>query len=148
MGILLKGSPPQVRGKLWIHAEFTVKRRITPAGAGKTYLVMALVDITSGSPPQVRGKLIAAIVAALPQRITPAGAGKTSLKPASTLSKVDHPRRCGENIPQLVDAGMQLGSPPQVRGKPVGTRLVTPLTRITPAGAGKTKTMALLWVKS
>ena len=30
------GSPPQVRGKLRIHTEFTVKRRITPAGAGKT----------------------------------------------------------------------------------------------------------------
>ena len=31
-----------------------------------------------------------------------------------------------------------------MRGKPAGTRLVTPLTRITPAYAGKTKESSIL----
>ena len=86
----------------------------------------------------MRGKLIAAIVAALPQRITPAGAGKTSLKPASTLSKVDHPRRCGENTKSMEEIAVSLGSPPQVRGKPASALSDRRILRITPAGAGKT----------
>ena len=32
------GSPPQVRGKLFVPADITTKSRITPAGAGKTPL--------------------------------------------------------------------------------------------------------------
>ena len=93
----IQGSPPQVRGKLLVIAVAACKRRITPAGAGKTSsgsllqavcwdhprrcgencsLIFALTSMP-GSPPQVRGKLYRAAGIAEKYRITPAGAGKT-----------------------------------------------------------------------
>ena len=74
-----------------------MKKRITPAGAGKTERREGCQQIPEdhprrcgendyvhsnllrhvGSPPQVRGKLIAAAVIATATGITPAGAGKT-----------------------------------------------------------------------
>ena len=51
----------------------------------------------------------------------------------------DHPRRCGENDLFNYLPPKKLGSPPQVRGKRSGTGLGLCITRITPAGAGKTQ---------
>ena len=53
---LQRGSPPQVRGKLCRTAPYTVRKRITPAGAGKTLQKAVASGSKSGSPPQVRGK--------------------------------------------------------------------------------------------
>ena len=50
----------------------------------------------------------------------------------------DHPRRCGENLLQKNCFKKTLGSPPQVRGKPNTDANAAAITRITPAGAGKT----------
>ena len=92
------GSPPQVRGKPEFHLLSLRYRRITPAGAGKTWLFGFLWCVRwdhprrcgenvitcisgagiSGSPPQVRGKL-SVVTPVMPEAgITPAGAGKTS----------------------------------------------------------------------
>ena len=43
MHLLFAGSPPQVRGKLFMFFAFLVFGRITPAGAGKT--ITRLSDI-------------------------------------------------------------------------------------------------------
>ena len=51
---------------------------------------------------------------------------------------MDHPRRCGENIFASNYILRNMGSPPQVRGKPVSGIGILGLFRITPAGAGKT----------
>ena len=92
-----------------------------------------------GSPPQVRGKLLKALSWVAIQRITPAGAGKTSVFGVFFCASWDHPRRCGENAIQSIGFAFVFGSPPQVRGKPFERICVKGFIRITPAGAGKTK---------
>ena len=91
------GSPPQVRGKLAVSGFFTAPDGITPAGAGKTSVIIYEYirgwdhprrcgensaayrrrAVDEGSPPQVRGKLNPNVRSKIPVRITPAGAGKT-----------------------------------------------------------------------
>ena len=113
------GSPPQVRGKPNAKAREVAKFGITPAGAGKTYLLLlavkrerdhprrcgenhnrrCMLTESVGSPPQVRGKLMCACMCGKGDRITPAGAGKTKVVCARESLTQDHPRRCGENFP-------------------------------------------------
>ena len=140
------GSPPQVRGKPDAFGEPVHVDRITPAGAGKTSLVLAtcsdIMDhprrcgengimrcrawLRTGSPPQVRGKHYLRV-------------------PAASCA-VDHPRRCGENDLYYIDPSDSEGSPPQVRGKLDRCMGAAAARRITPAGAGKTSDISeLLW---
>ena len=91
------GSPPQVRGKPGRVCYKSENRRITPAGAGKTFSKYVaslsstdhprrcgenmfhaqMADYFDGSPPRMRGKPVHAIAAFTIRRITPADAGKT-----------------------------------------------------------------------
>ena len=152
------GSPPQVRGKHEACNAAARAKRITPAGAGKTFIVGCYTDffrdhprrcgenkkVTSsrlvlrGSPPQVRGKLSKITNLRAERGITPAGAGKTYRQQSKTFTLWDHPRRCGENIFASNYILMNMGSPPQVRGKRTYLKLKRTADRITPAGAGKT----------
>ena len=75
-------------------------------------------------------------------RITPAHAGKRNGRPESGRPFWDHPRTCGEKrVPEQVYTAFH-GSPPHMRGK------VTPdfndayILRITPAHAGKSKSVS------
>ena len=147
-----------MRGKLYRAAGIAEKYRITPAGAGKTFVFSSRRQqqqdhprrcgencsrhtrhlSRSGSPPQVRGKLHPTEGTLSAFRITPAGAGKTCRYCCLGCRAQDHPRRCGENqsrTPLYIEA---LGSPPQVRGKRKGFAGLNQASRITPAGAGKT----------
>ena len=54
--------------------------------------------------------------------ITPAGAGKTFFQFVHDFMLQDHPRRCGENRATPTKRKSRLGSPPQVRGKPLHAR--------------------------
>ena len=152
------GSPPQVRGKLIVSCISAARRRITPAGAGKT----ASTDSTlkspedhprrcgenlpfrgfllrqMGSPPQVRGKLSFSLLHDAVRGITPAGAGKTLQAAFCGLPGKDHPRGCGENVPRLNLRALTAGSPPRMRGKLTFIGYDETATRITPADAGKT----------
>ena len=114
---IITGSPPQVRGKQGFPSASCVRRRITPAGAGKTINVDCIESDrkdhprrcgenlttkqayrrTPGSPPQVRGKPFIAVFRFTGKRITPAGAGKTNPDDHRSPQSRDHPRRCGEN---------------------------------------------------
>ena len=152
------GSPPQVRGKHDVSIAHRKLAGITPAGAGKTLLKVpaftAIGDhprrcgenclgvsvpaVGTGSPPQVRGKPILRWVRPRRLRITPAGAGKTSKRNCSRRTRRDHPRRCGENVQAEQTAPYDIGSPPQVRGKPTVGQTIKVKAGITPAGAGKT----------
>ena len=131
---------------------------ITPAGAGKTLLIMSSVSLiedhprrcgenlcislqiptVAGSPPQVRGKLYGDMSGLACIRITPAGAGKTDRRNVRYSDKKDHPRRCGENRIAAARPLCSRGSPPQVRGKHDGLLKDDAVIGITPAGAGKT----------
>ena len=134
------GSPPRVRGK-----EAGDERRdggagITPACAGKSYLLAFMAQgrwdhprvcgekvvpiksltVVLGSPPRVRGKEFGSMLYCSPSGITPACAGKRICKPHGTLRDVDHPRVCGEKIPLEIQLNGAAGSPPRVRGKEKG----------------------------
>ena len=94
----VRGSPPQVRGKLSQSSTASRNARITPAGAGKTRHEYTAFAATKdhprrcgencrgrrntpeipGSPPQVRGKLSSNGTSSTIPGITPAGAGKTT----------------------------------------------------------------------
>ena len=152
------GSPPQVRGKLAFDVCRAYRRRITPAGAGKTIIADRYFFLspdhprrcgenterdsnrcyTPGSPPQVRGKQQGYSEEDFNRRITPAGAGKTGFALLSLLGLEDHPRRCGENAATMIPYTAPLGSPPQVRGKLNHATSCRLYEWITPAGAGKT----------
>ena len=132
-----RGSPPQVRGKHAATKNVGQPTGITPAGAGKTIKIIHFTFRTwdhprrcgenshaikarlfpPGSPPQVRGKLVNVAQIKTNQRITPAGAGKTFRIPLAVRPSKDHPRRCGENFLLAPFSRINLGSPPQVRGK-------------------------------
>ena len=91
------GSPPQVRGKRASGGAESPRKRITPAGAGKTHRAIhyprsgrdhprrcgensggvSARHTRLGSPPQVRGKLTYPRYSVKSSRITPADAGKT-----------------------------------------------------------------------
>ena len=152
------GSPPQVRGKLSIVFLSSFTSGITPAGAGKTIQIARnqlgikdhprrcgenavtwlYVEPDGGSPPQVRGKPSPVVLSSKSYRITPAGAGKTTIHTLHSAPTKDHPRRCGENIVIIISHTNNIGSPPQVRGKPFSDSVAAVNTGITPAGAGKT----------
>ena len=95
----------------------------------------------AGSPPQVRGKPLSTASHASVSRITPAGAGKTEKGIPISRYIEDHPRRCGENFGKISLVFHVVGSPPQVRGKQKPSRVYPQRKRITPAGAGKTRTL-------
>ena len=97
VGLLAKGSPPRMRGKLFSFSFLRITIRITPADAGKTHAVAAgsacagdhprgcgenptknkRCLILSGSPPRMRGKRRQYQSPRGCKRITPADAGKT-----------------------------------------------------------------------
>ena len=157
-----------MRGKLQAIVNALPQIRITPAGAGKTNVCndtrrraqdhprrcgennFTFADLSprEGSPPQVRGKRGNLIIPVRRDRITPAGAGKTSVSAVRENLSEDHPRRCGENTRRGGYIFGLSGSPPQVRGKPADMAASPQVTRITPAGAGKTRGhTAGLWIK-
>ena len=86
----------------------------------------------------MRGKLSSFIACARSSRSTPAGAGKTKSSSVRLFAHRDHPRGCGENDEAGAIEFNELGSPPQVRGKPNADTAVWAVSGITPAGAGKT----------
>ncbi len=140
-----EGSPPQVRGKRSLRAETTVLHEDHPRRCGENFVPSLAHCGQVGSPPQVRGKLLGQSVLPDQRRITPAGAGKTRRQPKNCHLRQDHPRRCGENHVEKNKKLQQLGSPPQVRGKPAEIRHRRHSRRITPAGAGKTICNRLLF---
>ena len=115
------GSPPRMRGKGNVEGVDLGAARITPAYAGKSHAQ--------------RG-------GAGGRRITPAYAGKSVAGDSGSRRERDHPRVCGEKDRRLRERGLQVGSPPRMRGK--GTRVPWQRcgTRITPAYAGKSSGVA------
>ena len=131
------GSSPQVRGKLWKFRCTLNSLRLIPAGAGKTVFDDAFHGGCSahprrcgenikvrggsaakhGSSPQVRGKLALIEQKAKEIRLIPAGAGKTTGGIIKQHALAAHPRRCGENLVDVLCSIFPGGSSPQVRGK-------------------------------
>ena len=114
-------------------------KRITPAGAGKTYSGAFPRFEILGSPPQVRGKRRTAVLGSCQHGITPAGAGKTADYCPILPELEDHPRRCGENTDCIRKFQFLPGSPPQVRGKLKRFNILTTQIRDHPRGCGENR---------
>ena len=148
-----------MRGKRTCHSYRMGLDRITPADAGKTASCNNVGSCTTdhprgcgenlyagmhcsplwGSPPRMRGKLEKPCMPENPYGITPADAGKTYASANNSPIPRDHPRGCGENVFSPASVTSRQGSPPRMRGKPKSTSAPKARSRITPAGAGKTK---------
>ncbi len=151
------GSPPRVRGKARHLGRSGVKRRITPACAGKRRLHATShtwpwdhprvcgekqqnnlrCTCVEGSPPRVRGKVIRGLDTRITSGITPACAGKSTDPDRQQDAARDHPRVCGEKGAAFLAFSSYWGSPPRVRGKAAHVRQYRGGRRITPACAGK-----------
>ena len=153
-----KGSSPRVRGKRHDFPVSGFASRLIPARAGKTRPLQRgrqrhgahpracgenLLDgdpppPTTGSSPRVRGKHHPLRRRWTTQRLIPARAGKTCCRWRGHRRGRAHPRACGENDQDNDPLGRDRGSSPRVRGKRMGTGLLTVRLRLIPARAGKT----------
>ena len=157
-------SPPRMRGKVWLHQKPGRVPGITPAYAGKSqrtafpvaggqdhprvcgekFRFILLSLLSSGSPPRVRGKAGGCRTAAASSGITPAYAGKSLLNTDNTTAARDHPRACGEKPPSCPEMSTNEGSPPRMRGKVGLLHGHIIAIGITPAHAGKRRSIGRL----
>ena len=151
-----KGSPPRVRGTGIPPEAAPEGLGITPACAGNSIRRYGntiagqdhprvcgeqcksffLIVMSQGSPPRVRGTAALPVGKAVFGRITPACAGNSTSSTKSRISRVDHPRVCGEQFPPGLHGGGWRGSPPRVRGTGTNIIVIALCRRITPACAG------------
>ncbi len=152
-----RGSPPRMRGKVQLQPGQPAALGITPAYAGKSKNLPALVcgngdhprvcgekrkdfetaNRKKGSPPRMRGKGCMFCCSPAKVGITPAYAGKSKLFIVHGQQLRDHPRVCGEKFCLNVIPNSIKGSPPRMRGKAGGHAHAHHKRRITPAYAGK-----------
>ena len=151
------GSPPRMRGKVYSRTCSIVLDGITPAYAGKSFLMFLRSGLLRdhprvcgekgsrifqdpagmGSPPRMRGKVMRRFSASAVGGITPAYAGKRLLRQLRHITSRDHPRVCGEKQNGNCPPGSVLGSPPRMRGKAIRRIYIVHDDGITPAYAGK-----------
>ena len=112
------GSPPRMRGKAFPHFTFRHNVWITPAHAGKSYMLIYFyggqkdhpracgekgagkisLRRAQGSPPRMRGKVFLLLFTFQSPGITPAHAGKSISGNPARCFQEDHPRACGEKM--------------------------------------------------
>ena len=111
---------------------------ITPAYAGKTFILPMISATIAGSPPRMRERPHWRAFFFRFMGITPAYAGKTPIHLRNSKKNRDHPRVCGKDFSPCFELSLLLGSPPRMRErrfKNIGYKISN---RITPAYAGKT----------
>ncbi len=157
-GKSLSGSPPRVRGRLFLPARSFTTGRFTPACAGQTQLQSCITGdnpvhprvcgadvqlfhpspMLSGSPPRVRGRRKSGISISRGVRFTPACAGQTIRHSPARMPNSVHPRVCGADSHVSGFRSRHFGSPPRVRGRLQSVREKQDRFRFTPACAGQT----------
>ena len=155
---LFEGLPPLVRGARCGDRHPDRACGPTPAGAGSTMGVPAIVAATRayprwcgehrlenavpgvlvGLPPLVRGAQNRPRVAVTVPGPTPAGAGSTGCTTTALACPAAYPRWCGEHVLFGGQAAWSVGLPPLVRGAPDGEPFDGVGGGPTPAGAGST----------
>ena len=156
------GSPPRVRGRVRAVPGPAPFGGITPARAGKSADGRACIRVLqdhpracgeepgrrwcrpgrAGSPPRVRGRADTALHHQNPIGITPACAGKRAVHLRKIDRSQDHPRVRGEESFPSCAALWVWGSPPRARGRTAPGGVGSAPRRITPAYAGKSKSLA------
>ena len=136
--LILCSQSPACAGKTTRLLIISSNSRDHPRVCGKNRYILCSSTKTLGSPPHVREKHVFELTFWIGTRITLACAVKTLPEQASYLHQRDHPRVCGKNYPATMDTILQVGSPPRVREKQEGIKLISAELGITPACAGKT----------
>ena len=116
-----RGSPPHMRGKVFVHRHNVFRKGITPAHAGKSFASgfvchpfgdhprtcgekssgCRMYSVVPGSPPHMRGKVQKICQRYRVGGITPAHAGKRRTDSKAALPHEDHPRTCGEKTKKI-----------------------------------------------
>ena len=138
------GITPAYAGKSHLHAAPVQTKRDHPRVCGEKRWRSCRSATTLGSPPRMRGKEYIDSAFDLGEGITPAYAGKRPWAGGTCFPHRDHPRVCGEKVNFLTLYGMTLGSPPRMRGKESYLGGDNIGAGITPAYAGKSKTLLFL----
>ena len=108
---------------------------------GEKWIICCCSVRCLGSPPRGRGKGGPQGPGLGPHRITPAWAGKSREIPLHLRAAKDHPRMGGEK-PICRSVGCPAsGSPPHGRGKVLPCPALPYVSRITPAWAGKSRSI-------
>ena len=97
-----------------------------------------------GSSPRMRGALLDFRILRVPLRIIPADAGSTIASHVRPPLRRDHPRGCGEHLPDRYPVKFCQGSSPRMRGARCPPLILLTLPRIIPADAGSTPTDGLI----
>ena len=135
--MLLRGSPPRMRGKVSAEDFKPQTGGDHPRVCGEKPLQSSVNCTMEGLPPRMRGQVISSLQCDFLSGIIPACAGK-SFWPCTVLPRCrDHPRVCGEKNKFQTHGGPVEGSPPRVRGKALVRPCWKLSTGITPACAGK-----------
>ena len=153
------GSSPRMRGTPHRRECVGRLRRIIPAHAGNSQLIlvsrrirsdhpracgelialMRFLRASAGSSPRMRGTLLQVRPELSRGRIIPAHAGN-SVTPSSTHRQFpDHPRACGELVPPGVTLAPKDGSSPRMRGTHMSGVAAVLTSRIIPAHAGNSR---------
>ena len=155
-----QGTSPRMRGKRFNPRTLWDGPRNIPAHAGKTVPQPTLGVAAQehpracgenstgaarwppgrGTSPRMRGKPDLRLLQLPYGRNIPAHAGKTLRNSSGFAAHQEHPRACGENLPNGAAEIFQPGTSPRMRGKPAGEISEAPIFRNIPAHAGKTLT--------
>ena len=90
------------------------------------------------TPPLTRGRLVGGLQKRWHGRNTPAYAGKTHLYSSCHTACMKHPRLRGEDSTHIWKLRPVQETPPLTRGRQVDLSAASPISRNTPAYAGKT----------
>ena len=137
------GITPAYAGKRTASTPNSSLSRDHPRLCGEKQSPDDKVPEPSGSPPPMRGKGDTEQSAHLPHGITPAYAGKRLLLRGGVYMQRDHPRLCGEKVIPSERFTWAAGSPPPMRGKGLVVFKQFSGNGITPAYAGKRKSLGL-----
>ena len=116
-----------------------------PRMCGKDSFTLLIALSIQGSPPHVREGLLIDNFFFLSTRITPACAGRTFVICYRFCLVKDHPRMCGKDQDPNPCVTLTPGSPPHVREELEGTKIPLNWLGITPARAGRTRLLDLLY---
>ena len=108
-----------------------------PHKRGESFMPCHFAPSLSGLPPRLRRYSVPNLINLVLLWITPACAGKRQPFFSVVHHHRDHPRVCGEKLPERSTLKHATGSPPRVRGKVLPRGAEMPLGGITPACAGK-----------
>ena len=134
------GSPPQARGRLEQRLHVMVRPRFTPAGTGKTKVIVAGTTVSAVHPRRHGEDSIDAPLSSKSDGSPPQARGRRESGPARRGGRAVHPRRHGEDVqPHRHPVGFG-GSPPQARGRRSRTGSSRPNTAVHPRRHGEDAT--------